>query len=477
MWKCPVCGVLNEDREPVCSNCFSERKGDPAPQAPQARPVTPPVTPASPPVRPAAPPAYVPPAPPYKEKKAWPLVLAIIVVALILVGLVVLLIAQQSDDTKPSPRPTVTRSATTRPAATKTPTPKPTNTPSPTKMPITTVSTGNNTLYVRGTEIARVKFTATTAGTYVFTTTGTKDTYGYLYNSSTSNTELTSNDDGGTGSNFKIEYKLSANQTVYVGVKFYSANDTGNVVLNITRKTEDARTFELNSTVTSDKGRVTVRWTDSANKAPYYVLCQYVGSSGVTQPNYWAGGNKTESTTYSTSYTIDQLLPGKTYKIEVRDCDGNSITRTYTLPSPATFADDQLKASSIKLTLSPRSKRDSTSDSTATAVNSLSASKIVADMGQTEYGFRYSLDYPTLSHSRTHFTQIAIIAPNGYTECEVWENIDYEMQYTGKSWHMLGDWTFSMIYDKNRTVPSGTWTVELYWDGMFVNRSTFQVGN
>lgn len=40
---------------------------------------------------------------------------------------------------------------------------------------------------------------------------------------------------------------------------------------------------------------------------------------------------------------------------------------------------------------------------------------------------------------------------------------------------MLGDWTFKMLYDKNFVIPTGTWTVELYWDGMFVNRSTFRV--
>lgn len=100
---------------------------------------------------------------------------------------------------------------------------------------------------------------------------------------------------------------------------------------------------------------------------------------------------------------------------------------------------------------------------------------IVSNRSSKEYGFRYDVDYPQLAYSRTYFTQVVITAPNGYLETEVYKTATYGSEYAGKYWDMPGDWTFRMIYDKNSSVPSGTWTVELYWDGMFVNRSTFKV--
>ena len=96
-------------------------------------------------------------------------------------------------------------------------------------------------------------------------------------------------------------------------------------------------------------------------------------------------------------------------------------------------------------------------------------------MNSKEYGIQYRISYPELAYSRTYFTQIAIIAPNGYAESELYKTVDYGSEYSRLTWSMIGDSTFAQLYKYNSTIPSGTWTVELYWDGMFVNRSTFTV--
>ena len=87
----------------------------------------------------------------------------------------------------------------------------------------------------------------------------------------------------------------------------------------------------------------------------------------------------------------------------------------------------------------------------------------------------YEINYSKLAYSHTYFTQIAITAPNGYTECEVYYDLPYKSEYTSNNWYMLGDWTFKKIYNENSTIPPGTWKVDLYWDGMHVNQSTFNV--
>ena len=335
---------------------------------------------------------------------------------------------------------------------------------------IRTVSTGDNTIAVSSGETVRVKFAAPSAGTYVFTTKGSVDTYGYLY-TSVSGGHVDSDDDDGTDNNFLLERTLSANETIYVGVKYYSSSISGNVTLNI----EKGGVFELSSNISMNKGHATVSWTDTANNSPYEVAYQCVGKDGVSHPSYWAGGDQLSSTTHAKSFTIDELIPGKTYKIMVTDCNGRVITRNYTIPSVSTFVDGKLPASSINITIQPRSKSYGVSDSSANSISTLRASDIMSNRYSKEYGFRYEIEYPQLAYSRTYFTQVAIIAPNGYTECEIHNTIEYGREYSGHYWHMVGDWTFQKMYEYNSSIPSGTWTVELYWDGMFVNRSTFTV--
>ena len=64
------------------------------------------------------------------------------------------------------------------------------------------------------------KLTAPQTGTYIFYTTGSTDTKGYLYNSSY--TQLAYNDDN-AGINFGMKYSLTAGQTYYIKVTGYGS--------------------------------------------------------------------------------------------------------------------------------------------------------------------------------------------------------------------------------------------------------------
>ena len=80
-------------------------------------------------------------------------------------------------------------------------------------------------------EYVYFKFTATESKTYTFQSSGSYDTYGYLYNSSQS--QLSSDDDSGDGSNFKITRSMSAGETVYLKVKLYSGSSTGTFTVTV----------------------------------------------------------------------------------------------------------------------------------------------------------------------------------------------------------------------------------------------------
>ena len=78
------------------------------------------------------------------------------------------------------------------------------------------------------------KFTPSASGVYLFYTTGSTDTRGYLYDSSL--TVLAENDDAWSPDrNFGLKYNLVANKTYYIKVAGYNNSATGAYTLNISK--------------------------------------------------------------------------------------------------------------------------------------------------------------------------------------------------------------------------------------------------
>ena len=69
------------------------------------------------------------------------------------------------------------------------------------------------------------RFTPTVSGNHIIETSGSTDTFGYLYNGS--QTQLDFDDDDGDASNFMISWNLTANQTYYIQVRHYGGNNYG----------------------------------------------------------------------------------------------------------------------------------------------------------------------------------------------------------------------------------------------------------
>jgi hypothetical protein len=99
----------------------------------------------------------------------------------------------------------------------------------------TTISVGNsynNTITSGGSFWYR--FVPTSTGTYIFETTGSTDTFGELH-IGTSTTPTLTNDDGGTGSNFRISCDLTAGVEYFLKVRGYSTSTTGSFSLTLAR--------------------------------------------------------------------------------------------------------------------------------------------------------------------------------------------------------------------------------------------------
>ena len=90
------------------------------------------------------------------------------------------------------------------------------------------LSTGESTFEITSENaIALRSFTPTATREYVFYSFGSNDTYGYIFDDELE--LLASNDDGGTGTNFRIRRELTAGETYWFGAKFYYNNDTGSI--------------------------------------------------------------------------------------------------------------------------------------------------------------------------------------------------------------------------------------------------------
>ena len=156
--------------------------------------------------------------------------------------------------TTPTPVPTTPTPVPTTPVPT-TPIPTPT-TPTPTPK-INSVDTGKNKIKVKAGCVTLVKFKAPSSGTYIFTSTGTDDTVGFLYESPQSTEDVAWSDDENGDVNFTIEYLLNKNATIYLGVKYYSPEKSGTITVNISKK---AAKKTSKTTKPTDKPTATPKW-------------------------------------------------------------------------------------------------------------------------------------------------------------------------------------------------------------------------
>ena len=118
-------------------------------------------------------------------------------------------------------------------------------------------SLGYNNVHIRSGHVARVRFTAPSAGTYVFTTNEARDTIGLIYAGEDSNEIITQNDDYNGDQCFRIERTMRANETICLGVLFYSSNESGYIQVRIYKQGSSGGSASGGSTTTnrSSSGR------------------------------------------------------------------------------------------------------------------------------------------------------------------------------------------------------------------------------
>ena len=94
----------------------------------------------------------------------------------------------------------------------------------------------------------------------------------------------------------------------------------------------------------------------------------------------------------------------------------------------------------------------------------------------TSFGARINLEYPQLARERQYSMLIAITNPNGDV---IVDKVSEDILYRGHYMYYWNFYTFDEYFDimsdAYGTVPTGTYTWSLYYDGRFVTSDTFRI--
>ena len=187
-------------------------------------------------------------------------------------------------------------------------------------------------------------------------------------------------------------------------------------------------------------GTTVITWKDSAGSGPYTVSWS---------ASEWLNFSLYEDGITKTSYSTIRLIPGVTYKITVSD--GTSSASVNYTPSKSSFTDFK----NGRIVRTDKASFDATGDGYYTT-------------------FRLTVKYPTLAKDRYYVYLLAMKTPLGYISyTEANDRIALEKRYIG----IYSDCSLSDFLDAVKQnfgrVPSGDYTLEVYFDGALYGSTSF----
>lgn len=228
--------------------------------------------------------------------------------------------------------------------------------------------------------------------------------------------------------------------------------------------------------VSYSAGTTTISWTVEGDALSTYVVIGEAINGDVKQQMFKI------AETPSNSATTAELIPGKSYRIYVANSDLNILDyKEYTMPDPVTFQDGLLKDTSVKITAEPVKLHAGGNVAKNTKkINSLKAGEIMSGLqdGSYTYGMKYTMKMPQLAKPRNFFVTVAFEAPNGFLWTEVKQDETFDRVNNGYQtlwYYMIGDTFFQLLNKNAGQIPQGEYKIHLFWDGMYVNTTAFNV--
>lgn len=230
------------------------------------------------------------------------------------------------------------------------------------------------------------------------------------------------------------------------------------------------REFYINRITVHDKGVTTVEWIDTENKGPYkvcyefWVEDEYTGDKQFKQTR-WVATRDCEGK----SYELQHLVPGVHYWITVFDKDGEMAKVAYKPRNAEKFTE-----STVTATMEPRARMGTE----IFELDSFSAMATEDASDDKEFGLYLRFDHDKLPQDRVFRAVISIAAPDGTVFIDMLDkefDIAAGRTYTFWSFYNLNSY-FASVENMYKSIPTGTYTLSLYLDGMYVTSGTFEMG-
>ena len=206
---------------------------------------------------------------------------------------------------------------------------------------------------------------------------------------------------------------------------------------------------------------LSVSWTErSAGSHEYTVSYQPVGAKNFS----------TLSTT-STSKTISNLIPETQYLVKVGTTDGNTVSKTVTLPQAEKYRGYNYRWQQCKVYYV--NEGDGFQEKRF-PVETLEAGSIHSQLTSRDFYFYLRTSISRTDKSKVFYYVLAVRLPNGDTYSQ-----NYRMGIHG-SWPGFYCWMpiddlFSQIYSDYGSYPTGTYTVNAYVAGQAAGNTSFKV--
>lgn len=245
---------------------------------------------------------------------------------------------------------------------------------------------------------------------------------------------------------------------------------SGNTTTTTTTTTAASNGMQITKITENGDGSLSVRWTDTDGNAPYDVYYVQLRSDDFDADvevgtGYWTCAE--DLTTRSA--TISNAVPGQDYWIVVANKNGDYVYQAFYAGTVSRFYEFN---TDISIILKYRR------NGAYTEVGSFSASDIARNKGNTTYGAYIRLDYPRLARARNYAYMVAITAPNGEVVLDGYGTMELSAGRSYTYWNDYSlDWYFDILTQYYGTVPTGTYTWSLYYDGLFVSSQNFRITN
>lgn len=211
-----------------------------------------------------------------------------------------------------------------------------------------------------------------------------------------------------------------------------------------------------------ENGRTTISWDVNETTNARYVVTYKVIENGTAKQSELTAGK-----TYTHSVDTTGIIPGKCYEISVKDMEGNVLDqKAYRMDEAEAYEKNNL----VKINIRPSQIEKGKDPKKIGVLKAEDMNKGFSD-GTIYYGVRYQMSMARMKGEGL-FVTLAFESPDGYLYVDKARDIIFDKEMT---WEDAGKEFFWQMYRENHNIPGGKYTTYLFWNGKFVNTSSFYV--